>query len=257
MKKGIDFLILGTHYNRDEPGLLNEVGWFTGQKFGRADEQKQFRRLFRDDKDFHEMYPRQRRRGRSTALGPDGKPDNWLVARLWYNKAIDAVTFSGKPIRGKTPLLFYIGGPMSQINGAAAIQTDGYFFEPAQAAWEKAAADWLAYGNRELPTAAGFNIRLNDQEPINARVKAAYDELEKLAPGVREQVQQAKLAALAADKRAAYDKPTSSSAAGREHPGRTGRIRNPAHRPRSRRPGPGEVRPQFAIWSSKSRTTSW
>ena len=64
VKKGIEFLILGSHYNRDEPGILRQVGWFTGQKIGRADEHKQFRRLFRDDKDFHQTFPQQRHRGR-------------------------------------------------------------------------------------------------------------------------------------------------------------------------------------------------
>src|SRR5437868_14410301 len=56
VKKGIEFLILGSHYNRDEPGILRQVGWFVGQKIGRADEHMQFRRLFRDDKDFHETF---------------------------------------------------------------------------------------------------------------------------------------------------------------------------------------------------------
>src|SRR5688500_16906643 len=83
VKEGMKCLIEGTQYNRDEPGLLNQVGWFTGQKFGRSDEQKQFRRLFREDKDFHKVY---RDQGvevdQEQAIGPDGKPDNWLVARL-------------------------------------------------------------------------------------------------------------------------------------------------------------------------------
>ena len=48
VKKGIDFLIQGTRYNRREPRLFWTVGWYTGQKFGRADEHKQFRRLFRE-----------------------------------------------------------------------------------------------------------------------------------------------------------------------------------------------------------------
>jgi hypothetical protein len=56
VKKGIEFLILGSHYNRDEPGILRQVGWFVGQKIGRADEHMQFRRMFRDDKDFHQTF---------------------------------------------------------------------------------------------------------------------------------------------------------------------------------------------------------
>lgn len=206
VKKGIDFLILGTHYNRDEPGLLTQLGWFTGQKMGRADEFKQFRVLFREDKDFHEVF---RRHGVEVdqGLGQDGKPDNWLVARLWHDKAVDAVTYSGKPIRGRTPLLFYNGGPMAIINGAAAMQKDGHFFEVAQQNWIKALAEWTSYGNRELPTSAGFNIHLNDKEAVDERVKLAYEELERLVPGGREAIRQEKVARLAPEKRAALDKP--------------------------------------------------
>jgi hypothetical protein len=182
VKKGIEFLILGTHYNRDEPAL------------------------FRTDKDFHDVF-RQNGVNVDDGLGQDGKPDNWLVSRLWYNKAVDAVTYSGKPIRGKTPLLFYSGAPMSQINGAGAMQKDGYFFEAAQRAWERAHQEWLSYGNRELPTSPGFTIHLNDKEAIDARIREAYDELDRLCPGGGEAIRQERLAQLAPEKRAALDKP--------------------------------------------------
>jgi hypothetical protein len=206
VKKGIDFLILGTHYNRDEPGLLSQLGWFTGQKVGRADEQKQFRRLFREDKDFHTAF---RNNGVEVedALGPDRKPDNWLVARLWFTKAVDAVTSSGKPIRGNTPLLFYRGGAMSQINGAAAMQKDGYFFQVAQLAWQRAIDSWKRYGDLELPTSAGFNIHLNDQEAVDRRIAEAQDEINRLCPGATEEIEREKRAALSADKREALETP--------------------------------------------------
>jgi hypothetical protein len=205
VKKGIEFLILGTHYNRDEPGLLSQIGWFTGQKVGRADEQRQFRRLFRDDKDFHQVF---RTNGVEVdqGQGQDGKPDNWLVARLWYNRAVDAHTFLGKPIRGRTPLLFYSGGPMALINGAAAMQKDGYFFEAPQQRWNQAHDEWLSYGRRELPTSAGFTVHLNDKEAIDQRIKEAQEELDQLCPGAREQIRQEKLAKLTPEQRAAVEK---------------------------------------------------
>ncbi|MDX1944846.1 MAG: hypothetical protein SFU86_05505 [Pirellulaceae bacterium] len=206
VKKGIEFLIQGTHYNRQEPGLLNQVGWFTSQKMGRSDEKKQFRRIFKEDDLLHKSY-RDDGVEVDQGLGPDGKPDNWLVARLWFNKATDAVTFSGKPIRGKTPLLFYSGGAMSQMNGAANMQTDGYFYEPAQAAWERGAADWLAFGTRELPTTAGFNIRLNDLEQLQARIKAGNDRIDELAPGARKLAREAKIESLKPELKAALEKP--------------------------------------------------
>ena len=220
VKNGIGFLVQGTEYNRDEPGLLNQIGWFTGQKIGRSDEAKQFRRLFKDDKDFHkEFLTAGVDVDQFAAKGFDNKPDNWLVARLWYDKAVDAARNSGRPIRGKTPLLFYSGGPMSLINGAAAIEKDGHFGERAMIAWEMAADIWygggktaselreIVYGNRAVPTSAGFDIRLNDAEEVDARIKATTAELDKLAPGAREKLIADKKAALPENMRQALDTP--------------------------------------------------
>lgn len=218
VKNGIGFLVQGTEYNRDEPGLLNQLGWFTGQKIGRSDEAKQFRRLFKDDKDFHKQFMSA---GvdvdQYAAKGFDGKPDNWLVARLWYDKAVDAARNSGRPIRGKTPLLFYSGGPMSLINGAAAIEKDGHFGERALTAWQMAGDTWYGdannsevreiYGNRLIPTSAGFDIRLNDGEEVKQRIKVATEELDKLAGGAREKLLADKKAALPENVRAALDVP--------------------------------------------------
>ena len=53
VKRGIEFLKEGIKYNRDSPYLLSELGWFIGNKIGRADERKEYRRLFKADDDFH------------------------------------------------------------------------------------------------------------------------------------------------------------------------------------------------------------
>ena len=52
MIKGINFIIGGTKYNANEPRLLYDIGWFISQKIGRADEHKQYRKLFKEDDDF-------------------------------------------------------------------------------------------------------------------------------------------------------------------------------------------------------------
>jgi hypothetical protein len=210
VKNGIEFLVQGTKYNREEPGLLNQIGWFTGQKIGRSDEAKQFRRLFRDDKEFHQVfYAAGVDVDETRAKGYDNKPDNWLVAGMWYDRSVDANVKGGRPIRGKTPLLFYSGGPMSLINGAAAIEKDGHFGERAKTAWEEAARVWYGggedsvelrnvtvYGNRLVPTSGGFDIRLNDGEEVDKRIKALNEELDQLAPGAREKIVAGKRAAL-------------------------------------------------------------
>jgi len=202
-------LILGSSYNRGEPGILSQVGWFVGQKIGRADEHQQFRRLFRDDKDFHQTFRDNGVEVDPDGQGPDGKPDNWLVGKLWYNKAVDAHRSDPKrhAIRGRTPLLFYSGAPMSQMNAAAAMNKDGYFFENAVLAWQRAKDEWQRYGAVELPTSAGFNVQLNEKEKVDADIKGWREELARLCPGVEEEIRKEKIARLSLDKRAVLDVP--------------------------------------------------
>ena len=79
VRRGIQFLQEGEHYNVNNPQLLWDLGWFIGQKIGRADEYVQYRRLFKADDEFH-------------ADAPDRTPDerdNWLVGKEWYLTAID------------------------------------------------------------------------------------------------------------------------------------------------------------------------
>ena len=54
VKRGIDFYREGFRYNTEEPVLDWEVGWTFGHKMGKADEYVQFRRLYRDDRDYHQ-----------------------------------------------------------------------------------------------------------------------------------------------------------------------------------------------------------
>ena len=209
VKKGIAFLIEGTSYNRNEPGLLSNVGWFVGQKIGRSDEKEEFREMFREDDDFHQLF---RENGvevdQVAAHDPNGKPDNWLVSRLWYSKATDAVNSLGKPIRGMAPVLFYNRVPMSQINAADAMQKEGHFFQVAQQAWVKAAEEWRAFGDRELPSVAGFSVRMNDREPLDAHVKELRSKIDEIIPGFHAKLREEKLPTLSPEQRAILARPT-------------------------------------------------
>lgn len=205
VKKGIEFLIKGTRYNRNEPKLFWTVGWYTGQKFGRADEHKQFRRLFRADKDFEDFLslyvPMNDARGDA-----DNLPDNWLTSRLWYESAYDIVETRQAPIRGKAPHIFYSDGPKALMNYANTIETEGVLDEKAQYAWRRAGDNWAVYGDRVVPTSWGERIRLNDQESTLAESGRLSDELDKLVPGLREKVTQDKIDALPEAERIALGK---------------------------------------------------
>src|SRR5205085_3587975 len=138
--KGIDFLKKGTQYNVGEPSLLWDIGWFTSQKIGRADEAKLYRKLFKED------YSR----------------DNWLVGKDAFiaaqnavensRRAIQGVTRLGEKNRGMNPLLFHSDPPKCQINYSEALEEDGTFGQVARGEWDKAHAEWLAYGDRDIPT---------------------------------------------------------------------------------------------------------
>ncbi len=206
VKKGIEFLIKGTRYNRNEPKLFWTVGWYTGQKFGRADEHKQFRRLFRADKDFEEFLNQyvSMNDARSDA---DNLPDNWLTSRLWYETAYDIVETRQAPIRGKAPHIFYSDGPKALMNYANEIEIEGVLDEKAQYAWRRAGENWHVYGDRVVPTTWGERIRLNDQEATYAEAGRLARELDKLLPGLREKLVQEKIDALPEHERIALGTP--------------------------------------------------
>jgi hypothetical protein len=205
VKKGISFLTEGTRYNRENPRLLHQIGWITGQKIGRADEHVQFRQMFRQDDDFHreineEVFV-------DEALGYDGRPDHWLVGRLWYERAQSAVDTKGIPLRGKSPLIFHSDNPMSYINYAGAIEDEGVLGETAMRAWRVGSEGWAEYGQRQIPTSWGHNIRLADYERTNDEAEAMIRTLDEMLPGLRDQVKQEKRDRLTPEQRAALDTP--------------------------------------------------
>ncbi len=195
--RGIDFLEDGTRYNENEPRLRWEIGWFTGYKIGRADEHKQFRRLFRQDDEFH--------RDRPPALR-----DNWLVGKESYLKAQDMVANEGVTVKGTSPLIFYSGPPMWQINYATAIESEGVFGEAARVAWDTAAREWAEYGRREFPTFEGETFRLTDLEALLAKQADLVKKIEAIDPGLRARLAEERRAALSDVQRAALEKPSTS-----------------------------------------------
>jgi hypothetical protein len=194
VRRGIDFLKQGERYNKDNPHLLWDLGWFIGQKIGRADEHVQYRRLFRADDDFHG----EERRG-------DDR-DNWLVAKEWYQTGIDAVDKKGRSIDRKSPRIFYSSPAMSQMNYAEAIEEEG-FFDKARRAWIKALEEWEAFGQLAIEHSTGVPLKLGDQPRLEAEVARLQSELDALAPGVREKLQAAKREQLTPEEREALDMP--------------------------------------------------
>ncbi len=188
VKKGITFLLTGAKYNRKEPRLLVFAGRYFGQKIGRSDETKQFRRLFAKDHDFHRSFSEYV--NVDDAIGQSNDPDNWLVGRLFFIKAEKLVQTEGVPIRGDSPLLFYANTPKARMNYCMANEKDGYHGGRAVQNWREALAEWIEYGSRDIPTSFGHNLRLNDEEEVVRRVSLLREEFQKLSGGLQEKIQQ-------------------------------------------------------------------
>ena len=216
--KGIDFLKEGAKYNEREPRLLWDLGWTISQKIGRSDEAKQFRRLFKEDDDFH--------RSRPLALR-----DNWLVGKEKFAEAERMVDTLGVSMMGKSPLIFRSDAPMCQMSYAEAIEKDGTFGQDAKViekdgssgqnakqAWANATDEWRRYGAKDIPTSfrtpddKPVIVRLNEEEMELETAKKLVAQLDAMQPGLREKIIAEKRAALSEKQREALDTPPAKRA---------------------------------------------
>ncbi len=192
--RGIEFLKEGIKYNEHEPILQWDVGWFIGHKIGKSDEKKQFRKLFKEDDDFHGSRPMDQR-------------DNWLVGREWFLAAEELVDTEGAKVRGVDPVIFRSDAPMWMINYADALEGDGTFGEVAKRAWSSALADWRRFGRIEVPATNGRMIRLGEKVVHQGVARRLSAELEALQPGLRGQIVAEKRAQLSPAEREVLDMP--------------------------------------------------
>ncbi len=214
VKRGIEFLMTGTRYNRHNPRLLWSLGWFTGHKLGRADEYKEYRRLFHDDTDFHNKLNNYIRVDQSR--GAEGKPDNWLAGRLWYQRAVD-VDMAGIPVqwmrlseesnsitkRGRGAVLFYFDPHKQVVNYANAITEELTPGEITRSAWGWGYRELTEFGDREIALYDGRSIRLHDLDLIAQQIKQLQARLDALAPGLREKIRKEREAKLSPEEREA------------------------------------------------------
>jgi hypothetical protein len=194
VRRGIEFLQEGEKYNTDHPQLLWDLGWFIGQKIGRADEHKQYRRLFKEDDQFHP---------------PDrtlDDRDNWLVGKQWYLEAIDSVDHKGHSLGRKSPRDFYSSPAKSTMNYAEAIEEEGAF-EKARRAWIKAADEWRAFGDVVIEHSTGVRLQLGREKEVEKTLNEMRAKLDALLPGTREKVLAEKRQALTSDERRLLDIP--------------------------------------------------
>ncbi|HEX5471869.1 MAG TPA: hypothetical protein VFW73_08275, partial [Lacipirellulaceae bacterium] len=178
VRRGIEFLKEGEHYNHfnlNDPQLLWDLGWFIGQKIGRADEYVEYRKLFKADDDFHPPDRTMEER------------DNWLVGKEWYLKAIDAVVNRGYSLGRKSPRDFYSSPAKSEMNYAEAIEEEG-FFDKARRAWQKAGEEWRQFGRTMIEHSTGVRLYLGSQKELEKKVADLRLKLDDMLPGARKEL---------------------------------------------------------------------
>ncbi|MCA9132376.1 MAG: hypothetical protein KDA45_04455 [Planctomycetales bacterium] len=206
VKRGIDYLIKGSKYNKRRTEMPFELGGFFGSKMGVADEKTQFRALYRDDENFHkEVFDRTSLDlTQSDGLGPDRKPDNWLSGRLWYLRSYDMVEAGSQP--AKSTMMFYLKGPQWLMKYAEAMQAEGTLDEPARYAWRTAGRDWKQFGERPILTTFGETIYLTELKRAVAEYKKAAEEFEEYAGDTFQKIQAERKAMLSAEELRAWEK---------------------------------------------------
>jgi hypothetical protein len=194
--EGIKYLQRGIDNNNHDPRLLWEEGWTVSQKIGRADEHKQFRKLFKEDDEFHHGGPR-----------AEEFRDNWLVGKKFYDETIAQAAATGKGVKGKGPLIFNSSPAMCLMNYAEAIEEEGTFGDNAQRAWEDASKGWAEFGRKLIPDPDDEQLILGDLEKREGLEKEKSKALDDLDPGLRDRIHKKKYDALTKEQREAYETP--------------------------------------------------
>ena len=198
--RGFDFLVEGTRFNRTSPILFSKAGWTISQKIGIADEKVQYRRLLREDEDFHTKYLDVHMRYIPNEIG---ERDNWLIGRAWYYQA-EALAPEGTNIGKQAGPNFFVNSRMNLIHyadwlaldGRDRLALDGRFEDYIKTRWEIAGKEWYDFGLMNFKTAIPKKDGSEGVEETTllkfieceAREKELIDELKGLSPGLYEQL---------------------------------------------------------------------
>ena len=192
VKKGLDFLQNGVHYNVKDHRMTDQLGFMTGNKFGKSDEKKSFRRMFRKDDEFHQSM--------ADLVSPElydvdvFGPDSWLLAYQWYDLSHRLVDDLGHQ-KYRNDVMFYMYRPSQIRNRGLSLQTENRTDDVIQEVWQYADSAWKGYGNREILNSYGQPFRMEQSHQRREELEDLRQELDRLVPGVRREL----LAELRAD----------------------------------------------------------
>ncbi len=188
VKKGLKFLKGGIRYNKQDHRVTDNLGFFTGNKFGKSDEKDSFRRIFRSDDEFHEEM--------SDRIDPEGYElreyghDTWKMAYQWYDYSRNMVA-SGVAKKRRSDMLFYMFRPSQIRNMGLSLQAEHQTGSVIQEVWRDAYEEWQDYGEQELVNSLGVRIKLNGSIRIEDELSRLRAELDTLVPeGTRSEMTQ-------------------------------------------------------------------
>lgn len=153
VKEGIKFLINGSNRNLENPELLWDTGNFMGNKIGRSDEWRQFRKYFYSDPE-----PRLNE-GVDPEINPAQK-DNYLVAKDYFTFANDAEEKDPDKQHIMADVLFRHYPTRAQFDYPMALQREGIFDQVTTEAWRQGFEEWTGVYGRELFDTPGGKIVL-------------------------------------------------------------------------------------------------
>jgi hypothetical protein len=200
VKEGGKFYQRGTRRNETIPELTWETGRVWGQKIGLADEQRYFRRYFKQDPDTA-TFGRDGRPGVDPEINPN-QLDNYLVAKEWFEQS--NAREDNRPQHIMMRALFRSQPARAQLSYAGALQKDVRFitaedfkdqadsdkqaeamaydargnnFKLAQQEWAEGLTEWTTkFGQEEFQTMGGI-----------IRLEATEDDVRELASRQKEQ----------------------------------------------------------------------
>jgi hypothetical protein len=206
IRRGILVLIEGIELDNESPILYHNAGWLIAHAVGRNVDGRQLRRLFSTDETFHQRIGKYVPIGE--ALGPEGKPDCWLVGALFLLRAIELVDRAeGGTIEGMSPLIYLQAPAMCRSNFAQALSQEGYFGQATIEAWREAEREWRQLGDRQIAATDGVVIKLNDVERLAAEAARLWSQFDRLQPGLRSRLSDKAVKALSAASRRALRTP--------------------------------------------------
>ncbi len=181
VKKGLEFLKGGIAYNVDDHRMTDNMGFFTGTKFGKSDEKLPFRRIFRKDKMFHNAM--------SDYIAPDSYdareygPDSYKMAWHWYDESENLV--SNGATQFKSDVMFYMHRPAQKRQMAMILNEEFRADEVIREVWEDAGEEWTKYGNIELRNSFNVGFTMERMDQYESRISELRTELDMITTGGR------------------------------------------------------------------------